>query len=67
MPIFKGIPPGKKINLDGVLKPKASVMCEECTAKFKKWAQYGGTKPEPCAVCKERLKNKMLKGRYPDR
>lgn len=67
MPIFRGIPPGQKINLDGVLKPKSSVMCFECKKKLQNYLQNGGEQPKPCEVCKEKLKNKMYDGRYPDR
>lgn len=67
MPIFKGMSPGGKLDLDGVLKPKPSVMCAECKRKFKDWMQIGGERPKPCEACKERLKSKMFDGRYPDR
>ena len=67
MPIFKGIPPGKKIDIGGILRPKASVMCAECRKKFKDWMQHGGERPKPCAICVDKLKNKMYDGMYPDR
>ena len=67
MPVFKGMSPGRKIDLSGILRPKSSVMCAECKKKFKAWMQHGGEKPNPCAVCREKLKRKMYDGVHPDR
>jgi len=67
MPTFNGIPPGQKINFDGILKTKPSVMCPACKSKFKAWLESGGERPVPCTICKDNLKNKMIAGRYPDR
>ena len=67
MPIFKGIPPGKKLSFDGMFKSKPSVMCAECKRKLQEWMKNGGQQPKPCAICKENLKSKMINGRYPDR
>ena len=66
MPIFKGIPPGKKIAFDDIGKQR-SVMCRDCQSKFKEFIKNGGVCPKPCEVCKEKLKNKMYDGIYPDR
>ena len=67
MPVFKGMSPGGKIDISGILKPKPSVMCIECRNKFKTWMQHGGERPKPCDICKGRLKKKMYDGIYPDR
>ena len=67
MRVFKGIPPGQKIDLSGILTPKPSVMCTECKRKFKEWMKSGGLNPIPCEACKQRLKDKMYDGTYPDR
>ena len=66
MPIFKGIPPGRTDAFDNPMKTK-SVMCIECQQKFKNFMKYGGERPKPCEICKERLKDKMYSSRYPDR
>jgi hypothetical protein len=66
MPIFKGIPPGQKIPFD-FDKQHSSVMCAVCLAKFRAYMKDGGERPVPCEACKEKLKNKMYSGRYPDR
>ena len=65
MPIFTGVPPGKKSSAGR--RDRYSSLCSKCKEEFKNYLKKGGLLPKACNACQEKLQTKMLNSRYPDR